>query len=370
MFQKTGMYLLYTFWQRTGYHCKNWWVMLTKHGLSELHLLLITWDSTQSRLRQEVTRSWILQTAGIYVVAQWSWMTVFIVLINNNIITILCSLLGMTLVLKYVLLSCMQLMIRSLVILTIMPSIECSIISTMKTIIIMQQYKWVEGFIVINFLSVVSMLTFMWLEAIDMTHQFLQWYTINQWFFIIIKKFFIIIKINQQTCMHVPFAGIIIGGVTVTSIVMSIVILLLTIGYCCYWRRDHRIKCSYIFYLEPGMLAQALQIFIVSNWIMHACTCNSWYYIQLMITGTYMQELEIELDFVHDMDTSDPLPNMANQKIIGYYVSYDCLKQTSDNAVSQLKAAFGEDSVVIVGEDEDQSRWCILCRMPWIIIEW
>ena len=40
-------------------HCKNWWVTLTRHGFSELHLLLIAWDSTKSWLRQEVTRSWI-----------------------------------------------------------------------------------------------------------------------------------------------------------------------------------------------------------------------------------------------------------------------------------------------------------------------
>ena len=79
-------------------------------------------------------------------------------------------------------------------------------------------------------------------------------------------------------------------------------------------------------------------------------------YSDNQLTGTYMQELKIELDFVHDMDTSAPLPNMANQELKGFYVSYDCLKRTSDNAVSQLKAAFGEANVVIVGEDEDQSR--------------
>ena len=78
------------------HHCKKlWWVMLTKHGLSELHLLLVTWDSTQSRLRQEVTRSWILQLNCRHLCCcTMILMTVFIVLIN--IITILRSILGMT----------------------------------------------------------------------------------------------------------------------------------------------------------------------------------------------------------------------------------------------------------------------------------
>ena len=72
-----------------------------------------------------------------------------------------------------------------------------------------------------------------------------------------------------------------------------------------------------------------------------------------------MQESKIDLDLVHDMCTSDPLSNVANHEdnnLRGFYVSYDCFKQTSDNVVTLLKAAFGKDNVVEVGRDNDQSR--------------
>ena len=74
-----------------------------------------------------------------------------------------------------------------------------------------------------------------------------------------------------------------------------------------------------------------------------------------------MQESKINLDFVHDMSTmpSDRLPNMANREyknLRGFYVSYNCCKQTNDNVISQLKAKFGDGNVTEVCQDNDQSR--------------
>ena len=48
--------------------------------------------------------------------------------------------------------------------------------------------------------------------------------------------------------------------------------------------------------------------------------------------------------------------NHEGGNLRGFYVSYDCLRRTNDNVVSQLKGSFGENKVIEVHHDKDKSR--------------